>query len=110
MIPDQSNHPLQLTIRPLDPGRWEDLAALYGEHGAVESHRTHGLLAYIGDQPVGWCSLDPREKLPRLQSRYWRSIDDQIEVYSSQGRTILRKFYYTRSWFSPCKIQKTMLL
>lgn len=97
----------ELVIHPLEPGRWDDLVTLFGDHGAVGgcwcmywrrtskdferssnrqnradfeelvmNQRTHGLLAYLGEKPVGWCSLDPREALPKLQSPYWRSIDE----------------------------------
>lgn len=36
-----------------------------------------GLLAYAGEQPVGWCSLGPREKFSRLQrSPTLKPVDD----------------------------------
>jgi GNAT superfamily N-acetyltransferase len=28
----------------------------------------HGVLAFSGDEPVGWCSLGPRDSFPRLQT------------------------------------------
>jgi GNAT superfamily N-acetyltransferase len=41
-----------------------------------------GLIAYDGDQPVGWCSVAPRAAFPRLE-RSWvlQPVDDQ-EVWS----------------------------
>ncbi len=37
-----------------------------------------GLLAYAGDQPVGWCSVRPREEFVRLEgSRVLAPVDDQ---------------------------------
>lgn len=37
-----------------------------------------GVLAYDGDEPVGWCAVAPREQFPRLNnSRVWKAIDDQ---------------------------------
>ena len=32
----------------------------------VRSDRVHALLAFSGEQPVGWCCLGPREDFPRL--------------------------------------------
>lgn len=37
-----------------------------------------GILAYIDDQPVGWCSVAPREEFSALaRSRILKPIDDQ---------------------------------
>jgi GNAT superfamily N-acetyltransferase len=37
-----------------------------------------GVLAYAGDEPVGWCAVAPREQFPRLEnSRVWARVDDQ---------------------------------
>jgi len=37
-----------------------------------------GLLAYVGDKPVGWCSIAPRSEFPRLEtSRVLKPIDDK---------------------------------
>ncbi len=37
-----------------------------------------GLLAYRGEEPVGWCALAPREDYPRLdRSRVLKRIDDR---------------------------------
>lgn len=36
-----------------------------------------GILAYEGDEPVGWCSVAPRDKLPTLdRSRRFKRLDD----------------------------------
>lgn len=40
-------------------------------HDALESQRAHddpppGVIAYLGDEPAGWCAVEPRSKLPRL--------------------------------------------
>lgn len=44
----------------------------------VESATPPGLLAYAGDEPVGWCALAPREEYPRLaRSRVLAPVDDQ---------------------------------
>jgi GNAT superfamily N-acetyltransferase len=34
---------------------------------AVQSGRVHGMLAFDGETPVGWCSFEPRASLPRLE-------------------------------------------
>ncbi len=37
-----------------------------------------GVLAYDGDEPLGWCAVAPREEFPRLEnSRVWARVDDQ---------------------------------
>ena len=43
----------------------------------VDSKQPVGLLAYIKGQPVGWCSVAPREQLVRVKSSAtWRPVDD----------------------------------
>jgi GNAT superfamily N-acetyltransferase len=37
-----------------------------------------GVLAYEGDEPVGWCAVEPREAFPRLgRSRLFQPVDDR---------------------------------
>ncbi len=44
----------------------------------VDSGNSPGILAYSGDEPVGWCSIAPREEFPTLgRSRILKPIDDQ---------------------------------
>jgi GNAT superfamily N-acetyltransferase len=44
----------------------------------IDSGRVPGLLAYVGDQPVGWCSVAPREEFGSLaRSRILKPVDDQ---------------------------------
>ncbi|MHB0868563.1 MAG: GNAT family N-acetyltransferase [Chloroflexota bacterium] len=44
----------------------------------VDAGEVPGILAYSGAQPVGWCSVAPREAFPALErSRTLRRIDDQ---------------------------------
>ena len=44
----------------------------------VDSGVIPGLLAYEGDEPVGWCSIAPREEFPTLnRSRILKPVDDQ---------------------------------
>ena len=44
----------------------------------VDSGAPTGVLAYDGDQPVGWCAVGPREAYPVLEnSRILRPVDEQ---------------------------------
>lgn len=48
----------------------------------VYSGEVTGLLGYDGNKPIGWCSLGPREKFPRLErSRTLKKVDD-LPVWS----------------------------
>jgi GNAT superfamily N-acetyltransferase len=43
----------------------------------VDTRQPVGLLAYIGKEPVGWCSVAPREQLIRVRtSATWKPVDD----------------------------------
>ncbi len=43
----------------------------------VDSGEIPGLLAYAGAQPVGWCSVAPRQSFPVLErSRILKEVDD----------------------------------
>ena len=44
----------------------------------VDSGLVPGILAYHEGQPVGWCSVAPREEFPRLErSRILKPVDNQ---------------------------------
>jgi len=44
----------------------------------VDSGNIPGILAYSGDEPVGWCSIAPREEFSTLgRSRILKPVDDQ---------------------------------
>jgi GNAT superfamily N-acetyltransferase len=44
----------------------------------VESGEVPGLLAYVDSEPIGWCSIGPREAYPVLQrSRTLKPVDDK---------------------------------
>jgi GNAT superfamily N-acetyltransferase len=92
---------MNLTVRPLTPDLWPALEDLFNEGGPtnrcwcmywrigsdyrkqpaaankaafrelVESGPPPGLLAFEGDQAVGWCQLTSRDALPWLD-RTWR--------------------------------------
>lgn len=49
----------------------------------VREDRVPGLLAYRDGDPVGWCSVAPREEFPRIsRSPVIRPIDDEAGVWS----------------------------
>jgi GNAT superfamily N-acetyltransferase len=44
----------------------------------VDSDAQPGILAYLDNEPVGWCAIAPREKYIRLEkSRVLKKVDDQ---------------------------------
>jgi GNAT superfamily N-acetyltransferase len=48
----------------------------------VRSGRVTGVLGYLGETPVGWCSIEPRERIPMLaRSRILKPVDD-LPVWS----------------------------
>lgn len=58
----------------------------------VESGHRPGILAYFQKQPVGWCSVAPREEYPRLEnSKILKKIDDK-PVWSVVCFFIQKKF------------------
>lgn len=58
----------------------------------VESDTPPGVLAYAGDEPVGWCAIAPRQTYVALErSRVLKPIDDQ-PVWS------ISCLFITRAW------------
>jgi GNAT superfamily N-acetyltransferase len=48
----------------------------------IQSGRVPGILAYLNGQPIGWCSVAPREHFPVLnRSRTLKPVDD-LPVWS----------------------------
>jgi hypothetical protein len=48
----------------------------------IVEDRAHGLLAYAGDEPVGWCAFERRIDLARLERAPSLAIDDAEPVWS----------------------------
>ncbi len=47
--------------------------------GIVDSGEVPGILAYANGQPIGWCSVAPRESFPVLErSRVLKRVDDKL--------------------------------
>lgn len=92
---------MAITVRPVGEALFDDVRAVFGDRGQAAhcqcqgyrlgwhaSHddnvagrrellrdqvaEGHGLLAYDGGEPVGWCSLAPRTDYPYLRQTTWR--------------------------------------
>lgn len=104
-----TNSDTELVYRPISADSWDDLARLFGAHGArqgcwcmrwrlprlqfeqnkgscnrrtlqagVEAGRIRGILGYIDEVPVAWCSLGLREEFVGLAaSEILAPVDDQ---------------------------------
>lgn len=60
-------------------------------HQQVREGRAHGVLAYEGGKPVGWCSFEPRSTLPRVQrSRSFKGLE-------AEGAWFVGCFFVERS-------------
>ncbi len=58
----------------------------------VAAGKVPGLLAYAGREPVGWCSVAPREAFPVLEnSRVLKRVDDQ-PVWSASCFFVARPY------------------
>jgi GNAT superfamily N-acetyltransferase len=58
----------------------------------VASGTAHGILAFCGDQPVGWCSFDRRVDYARLDRAPSLKCDDAERVWSIPCFFVHRKF------------------
>jgi GNAT superfamily N-acetyltransferase len=102
----------ELAIRPLTPDLWPALEDLFGPNGAnsgcwcmwwrvsgqirvadtlknqaafrtvVRNGPPPGLLAFDGDDAVGWCQVTPRSLLPRLERSGVLARVDDVPVWS----------------------------
>ncbi|MCA9680095.1 MAG: GNAT family N-acetyltransferase [Kofleriaceae bacterium] len=70
----------------LDAGeRFDDVkgdAARRRFRALVRADRAHGVIAYAGDEPVGWATYDRRRDLPRLDRAPSLACDDADQVWS----------------------------
>jgi GNAT superfamily N-acetyltransferase len=65
--------------------RWDAIkgpAAKRRMEKLVASGEAQGLIAFDGDEPVGWCTFGPRPGFPRLQRARTLACDDAAEVWS----------------------------
>jgi len=59
----------------------------------IQKGKAHGVLAFTGDDPVGWCSFGPRLDFPRLErTRAYRRDDTGDDVWS------ITCFFIHRGW------------
>jgi GNAT superfamily N-acetyltransferase len=65
--------------RTLFPTKAAQSAQNLSEHRAlVDERRSHGILVYSGEEPVGWCQFGPKSELPlsagppESDERMWR--------------------------------------
>ena len=58
----------------------------------VGSGRVHGILAFEGKRPVGWCAFDPREEFPRLDRVRAFARPDDAPVWSIPCFFIAREY------------------
>jgi GNAT superfamily N-acetyltransferase len=66
----------RLTRSQYDAGKGEPNRRALRE--IVGSGRVPGILAYAGDEPVGWCAVEPREAYPALErSRTLKPVDER---------------------------------
>jgi GNAT superfamily N-acetyltransferase len=61
-------------------------------HQAVTAGSMHGMLAFAGSAPVGWCSFEPRAAFPRLQR------SQSFKGTPTEGVWFVGCFFVQRSW------------
>ena len=64
---------------------WEETKGERAHHmmrSLVKEQRAYGILAFEGDEPVGWCSIGPRAHFPRLDRVRAYRRDDTEGVWS----------------------------
>jgi GNAT superfamily N-acetyltransferase len=102
---------MSISYRELEPSAWQDLVKLFGtsrECGIcwcmnhrlppaeeltgppaqaalkeqVAQRKATGILAYAGDQCVGWCAVDPLEKQPGHDYCHWKHAEKAPGTWS----------------------------
>jgi len=58
----------------------------------VQKSKAHGVLAFAGDEPEGWCSFGPRPDFPVLETVRAYKRDDTTDVWS------IICFFIHRKW------------
>lgn len=65
--------------------RWDDVKGAVAKRRlrkGILSGAVHGILAFDGDVPVGWCTFGPRDSFPRLNRARTLKCDDSADVWS----------------------------
>jgi GNAT superfamily N-acetyltransferase len=81
--------------RAKDGERWEDLKGAQAKRrmkAMVLRGEAHGVLAFVDEEPVGWCSYGPRLDYPKLGRARSLACDDAERVWS------LPCFFIKRGW------------
>jgi GNAT superfamily N-acetyltransferase len=69
-------------LRSSEFGKQSPLQRKRGLRKLIDAGRTPGLLAFVGKEPVAWCSIEPRECFAGLErSRIFKRVDD-LPVWS----------------------------
>jgi GNAT superfamily N-acetyltransferase len=74
---------------------WDDVKGEVAHerlHQAVQSGSVHGMLAFDGETPVGWCSFEPCASLPRLER------SQRFKDRPAEGVWFVGCFFIQRSW------------
>jgi ribosomal protein S18 acetylase RimI-like enzyme len=58
----------------------------------IRGGKVHGVLAFAGDEPVGWCSFGPKDTFPRMKRM--RSLQHE----SPEGAWSIVCFYIPARW------------
>lgn len=64
---------------------WDDIKGVTARsrlRRGVRNGAVHGILAYVGSNPVGWCTFGPRESFDRLNRAPSLKCDDASRVWS----------------------------
>lgn len=51
-------------------------------HRGIKEKRTHGILAFSGNIPIGWCTFGPRDSFPRINRAPTLKCSDSSHVWS----------------------------
>ena len=70
----------RLSSRDYEQNKGENNRRMFREQ--AEAGKPLGIIAYVGDTPVGWCSVSPRETLTRLENSRLLKRTDELPVWS----------------------------
>ncbi len=65
--------------------KWNETKGTRAKEGLrnlVQSGKAHGVLAFVGNEAVGWCAFGPRWDFPRLETVRAYRRDDVDDVWS----------------------------